>query len=295
VNCVIPARVARTSLTAVAAALVVAVVLSVAPVPAAQRGRGAAPAAPAGPTPRMANGKPDLSGLWADPYTPNMALRAVDVMTRQPMKFARQGEVLADAVDPKRTFDLPFTPWGLKKWKEYDPVGKGDYAGNCLPFGMSRNINAPHGLQIIHNPDALAFLFEQNTWFHWVPTNASFKWPEDLPESWNGLSTGHWDGDTLVIVTKGFNGYTRLDTNGHPHSHEMVMTNTFLRTDSNTMQHTVTVHDPKTYTQDWMNVRTWRIKPYPDVIMEYSCEENNLQNLFDGAIKVWHAPDDDDR
>jgi hypothetical protein len=292
VNC---ATVARTSLTAVAAALVVAVVFSIAPVPAAQRGRGGAPAAPAGPTPRMSNGKPDLSGLWADPYTPNMGLRAVDVMTRQPLKFARQGEVLADAVDPKRTFDLPFTPWGLKKWKEYDPVGKGDYAGNCLPFGMSRNINAPHGLQIIHNPDALAFLFEQNTWFHWVPTNASFKWPEDLPESWNGLSTGHWDGDTLVIVTKGFNGYTRLDTNGHPHSHEMVMTNTFLRTDSNTMQHTVTVHDPKTYTQDWMNVRTWRIKPYPDVIMEYSCEENNLQNLFDGAIKVWHAPDDDDR
>jgi len=294
VNC---STAARTSLTAVAAALVVAVVFSLAPVPAAQRGggRGAAPAAPAGPTPRMANGKPDLSGLWADPYTPNMALRAVDVMTKQPLKFARQGEVLADAVDPKRTFDLPFTPWGLKKWKEYDPVGKGDYAGNCLPFGMSRNINAPHGLQIIHNPDALAFLFEQNTWFHWVPTNPSFKWPEDLPESWNGLSTGHWDGDTLVIVTKGFNGYTRLDTNGHPHSHEMVMTNTFLRTDSNTMQHTVTVHDPKTYTQDWMNVRTWRIKPYPDVIMEYSCEENNLQNLFDGAIKVWHAPDDDDR
>ena len=291
-NCV---TAARTSLTAVAAALVVAVVFAIAPVPAAQRGRGAAPAAPAGPTPRMANGKPDLSGLWADPYTPNMALRAVDVMTRQPLKFARQGEVLADAVDPKRTFDLPFTPWGLKKWKEYDPVGKGDYAGNCLPFGMSRNINAPHGLQIIHNPDALAFLFEQNTWFHWVPTNPSFKWPPDLPESWNGLSTGHWDGDTLVIVTKGFNGYTRLDTNGHPHSHEMVMTNTFLRTDSNTMQHTVTVHDPKTYTQDWMNVRTWRIKPYPDVIMEYSCEENNLQNLFDGAIKVWHAPDDDDR
>lgn len=282
-------------LSVLAIGVVAAAVFATAPAPAAQRGRGAAPAAPAGPTPRMANGKPDLSGLWADPYTPNMALRAVDTMTRQPLKFARQGEVLADAIDPKRTFDLPYTAWGLKKWKEYDPVGKGDYAGNCLPFGMSRNINAPHGLQIIHNPDALAFLFEQNTWFHWVPTNPAFKWPEDLPESWNGLSTGHWEGDTLVIVTKGFNGYTRLDTNGHPHSKEMVMTNTFLRTDSNTMQHTVTVHDPKTYTQDWMNVRTWRIKPYPDVIMEYSCEENNLQNLFDGAIKVWHAPDDEDR
>ena len=49
----------------------------------------------------------------------------------------------------------------------------------------------------------------------------------------------------------------------------------------------MTVHDPKTYTQDWMNVRTWRIKPATDVLMEYSCEENNLQNIVDGAIKLW--------
>ena len=105
---------------------------------------------------------------------------------------------------------------------------------------------------------------------------------------------GHWDGDTLVVETKGFNGYTRLDTNGHPHSKQMVMTNTFLRTDSNTIQHTVTVHDPKAYTHDWTNVRTWRLKPANDVIMEYSCEENNLPNILNGAIKVWHAPEDDD-
>ena len=56
------------SLTAFAMAAVVAGVVWSAPVPAAQRGRGAAaPAAPAGPAPRMANGKPDLSGHWANP------------------------------------------------------------------------------------------------------------------------------------------------------------------------------------------------------------------------------------
>jgi hypothetical protein len=71
------------------------------------------------------------------------------------------------------------------------------------------------------------------------------------------------------------------------------MTNTFLRTDSNTIQHTVTVHDPLTYTQDWMNVRTWRIKPAADVIMEYSCEENNLDNIINGAIKRWTPPEDE--
>ena len=271
---------------------------------AAPQGRGGrggrgANLPPAGPVPRLANGKPDLSGLWANPYTPNMAGRAVDPKTREPLKFARQGEALKGAAAPAsgnqaRTFDLPYTDWGLKQWIEYDPVTKGDYAGTCLPFGMSRNINSPHGVQIIHHPDALAFLFEQNTWFHWVPTNAEHKWPEDLPESWNGLSTGRWDGDTLVITTTKFNGYTRLDTSGHPHSKQLTLTNTFRRLDSRSMEHTVTVHDPRAYTQDWMNVRTWNIKPAPDVIMEYSCEENNLDAIITGAIKRWTPPEDVD-
>jgi hypothetical protein len=272
---------------------------SSAPARGGQRGqRGAQPVA--GPTPRLPNGKPDLSGHWANPYAPNMAARGtvVDPVTRMPLTFPRQGEVIAGAAaaatnNAPKVFDLPYTEWGLKKWKEYDPVNNGDYAGSCLPFGMSRNMNAPHGLQIIQNNDAVAFLFEQNTWFHWVPTNG-MKWPEDLPRTWNGVSTGRWEGDTLIIETTGFNGYTRLDTGGHPHSKELKMINTLTRTDSRTIQHTVTIHDPKAYTRDWMNVRTWRIKDYPDVIMEYSCEENNLQNLFSGAIKVWKVPEDDD-
>jgi len=224
----------------------------------------------------------------------------LDPKTREPLKFARQGEPLPDA-RPRatggtapRNFDLPFTEWGLKAWKEYDPVKNGDYAGSCLPFGLSRNINSPHGVQIVHTPDALAFLFEQNTWHTWVPLRADFKWPEDIPESWNGTSKGRWDGDTLIIETSNFNGYTRLDTAGHPHSKELKLTNTLKRLDSNTMEHTVTVHDPKAYTLDWMNLRTWRIKPAPDVLMEYSCEENNLENLFTGAITPWKRPENVD-
>lgn len=258
------------------------------------RGRGVQPAAE--PTPRLPNGKPDLSGLWQNVYTPNMAGRggnsALDPRTRQPLEYARKGEALPDAAEPGRTFDLPYTEWGLRQWKAYDPVANGDYAGNCLPFGMSRSINSPHGLQIVHNNDALAFLFEQNTWFHWVPTTPGFVWPEDLPETWTGVSVGRWEDDTLVIETTRFNGYTRLDTTGHPHSRELKLTNTFRRINSREMEHTVTVHDPRAYTQEWMNVRTWRIKDYPDVIMEYSCEENNLQNLLDGSIKLWTIPDD---
>jgi hypothetical protein len=157
---------------------------------------------------------------------------------------------------------------------------------------MSRNINSPHGVQVVHTPDMLAFLFEQNTWHTWVPTKEGFKWPADLPETWNGSSVGRWDGDTLIIETSNFNGYTKLDTAGHPHSKQLKLTNTFRRLDSNTMEHTVTVHDPRTYAQDWMNVRTWRIKPAADVLMEYSCDENNLEAMIDGSIKIWKIPQD---
>jgi hypothetical protein len=223
---------------------------------------------------------------------------------------------------PKAPFDLTGTwlhntpggterfdpPQGFKLTPEaqvhYDAGQKATAAGKvyrsdislCWPAGMPIMMTRVWPVSMIQLPTSIFMISElMNSMRIIYMDGRSHTDPDIAVPSFNGESIGHWDGDTLVIVTKGFNGYTRLDTNGHPHSHEMVMTNTFLRTDSNTMQHTVTVHDPKTYTQDWMNVRTWRIKPYPDVIMEYSCEENNLQNLFDGAIKVWHAPDDDDR
>ncbi len=261
----------------------------------AQRGRGAAvDQAPAGPAPRLANGKPDLTGLWAEPYTPNMAGRGsasvVDPLTREPLDWDGKGGLLPDAVNPNRTHDLPYTELGLQRWKEYDPVTNGDYAGSCMPFGMARNINSPHGSYIIAHEDAIAILFEQNTWFHLIPIGSAWEWPEDLPPAWNGYSSAEWDGDTLVVRTTNFNGYTKLDTNGHPHSSTVEMTNTFTRVDERNIEHTFTVHDPVMYTRDWMNVRNWRMRDAPDVLMEYSCEENNL-GLFDGAITPWRIPD----
>ena len=282
-----------------AVAAVLLLNLGVAAQEAGQQGGGRSPQRganlpPAGPTPRLSDGKPDFSGHWNNPYTPNMAgpkgASALDPTTRLPFDWPHKGEPLLDAKGQPKTYDLPYTEWGLKQWKEYDPEKNGDYAGSCLPFGMSRNINSPHGVQIVHSNGAFAFLFEQNTWFHWISLDPNFKWPADLPPSWTGVSTAHWDGDTLVIETTGFNGYTRLDTIGHPHSKDMKFINTFTRTDSRTILHTVTVHDPKAYTHDWMNVRTWTLKPANDVIMEYSCEENNV-SLQHGTITKWKYPE----
>src|ERR1700730_15929594 len=89
-------------------------------------GRGG-PVAPTRPTPRMADGKPDLSGLWFRPYTPNMA--------SGPAKDSRQG-------DPTGPKELPFTAAGKAKWDAYE-ASDGDYTGACLPFGLMRSMNSP--------------------------------------------------------------------------------------------------------------------------------------------------------
>src|SRR6185436_2743932 len=109
--------------------------------------------------PRLPNGKPDLSGHWNNPYTADMAGGAVDPKTRMALTYARKGESFPKAPpmangNRAKTFDLPYTEWGLKRWLDYDPVHNGDYTGVCLPFGFSRSFNAPRGLQIVQNNDS---------------------------------------------------------------------------------------------------------------------------------------------
>ena len=95
---------------------------------------------------------------------------------------------------------------------------------------------------------------------------------------------GHWEGDTLVVHTNNFNGKTRLDTAGHPHSDALEITEHFSRPDLGHMSYEVTIHDPKAFTEDWGNKRTFTLRTDTQ-IMEYSCEENN-KSLWEGRIKV---------
>ena len=215
---------------------------------------------PSGPTPRTAKGKVDLSGVWQKPYVPDMT---------------------KDGKNQKGFPDLPFTPWGEHEWKTYD-AAEGDYTGACLPFGMTRSMNTPEPMQFMQSDTYLAFLFEQNSWFTVVPIDGR-KHGDGIP-TWFGDSVGHWEGDTLVVDTVNFNGKTRLDTIGHPHSDQLHLVQKFSRPDLGHLRYEVIVDDPKTFTRTWSNVRTLTLRPDWEM-MEYSCEENN-KDLWEGRIKV---------
>ena len=223
--------------------------------PGGGKGKGYQP--PEGPAPKLASGKPDFNGVWSRPYTPN---------------------VEAGAGGP-----LPYTEWGKKQFDTYDAEKNGDYTGSCLPFGHNRGMNGPDPIQFLQTDNYFAFLYEQNTWFKVVPLDGRAHDPKKVP-TWFGDSVGHWEGDTLVIVTKNFNGFTRLDTNGHPLSDQLTLTEKFTRPDLGHINYEVIVDDPKTYTKPWSNKRTFTLRTDWQ-IQEYSCEENN-KGLYEGRIKV---------
>jgi hypothetical protein len=253
-----------THLNAIVAAVAVIVILS-APmaVQTAQRGARRGPDIK-GPAPRLPNGKPSMSGVWGQ-------VRRADVTDKSLPGFVKE---------------LPYTAWGKQQWESYD-AEKGDYTGSCLPFGISRTLYGPHPIQIIQDNDYFVFLAEQNSWFHIVPTDGRPA-EKDLPPSWFGDSNGHWNGDTLVIETTNLNGYTKVDTIGHPMSEKARIIQTFKRVDFGHAEHTFTLDDPKTYTHPWTITETWTLRP--DLrIMEYSCEEGN-RDLLDGHIKPWRPP-----
>jgi hypothetical protein len=253
----------------------------------AQNAPGGTPA-PGDSVPRLADGRPDLRGVWMPPYVPDMTMNRRDQRGDAEPPFSPDDtpQVRQALYAKGNRAELPFTPSGLQDWSSYD-AASGDYTGSCFPFGLQRSVNAPYPFQIMQDDRHVAFLFEINTWHHVVPIAAEFPDAMSYHPTWYGYSIGRWAGDTFVIETRGFNGYTRLDTVGHPHSDELHLTQTLRPLDARRMAYTVTVRDPKTYTRPWTNERTFTRHDGP--LIEYSCEENN-RSLWEGRIKTWTPP-----
>jgi len=231
---------------------------------------------PKAPAPRLPNGKPDFSGVWARPGTQDMTRTFTN----------RDGTSNKGEPNP-----LPLTTWGQAQWDNYDQVRNGDYAGSCMPFGWIRSFT-PHPMQIVQNNEWISFNFEQSTMFQAVNTEG-LPHRKDWPPTWFGDSRGRWEGDTLVIEAVNFNGWAKLGTIGHPMSANAKLTMSFKRPDMGHIEFKWVVDDPKTYTRQISNERVFVLTPNVEV-MEYSCMEGNLTSLLEGVITPWTGPKDQD-
>jgi hypothetical protein len=219
----------------------------------------------AAPTPRAADGKPDLSGLWGNMCQLNKETVLCAPEFAVPQEFGNIGRGI--------TGGLPYQPWAadLVKTRRAEN-GKDDPTTHCLPGGVAKLHTSALLRKIVQAPGLVVFLTERNASYRQIFTDGR-PLPEDPNPSWNGYSTGHWDGDTLVVESIGFGDGQWLDRSGSPLTSAAKMTERFRRPNYGTLEIDLTVNDPKAYTKPWTIHLTQSIVLNSE-LLDYICLEN---------------------
>ena len=207
----------------------------------------------AAPALRTKDGHPDLSGIW-NPHS-NKYLRNI-------------------AADLKPE-DVPFQPWAKQVAAERadGSHSREDPDANCLPQGVPRIGAAPAPWKIVQTPDLIVVVHEAFSLWRQIFLDGR-KLAANANPTWLGYSTGRWQGDTLVVDTRGFNGKTWLDQVGKPTTEKLHVIERYTRKDFGHMEVAITIDDPKAYTRPWTVVEPAVYQPDTELI-EYICEENN--------------------
>ena len=212
------------------------------------------PPAPTGPAPMLADGTPDLSGVWL-----GNGANSTDI-TR----------------DLKPGDSVVMLPWAAEVVKNRQ--SKDDPEANCLPTGIPRG--SPYPWRIAQTPGIYFIVYEGNIHSWRQIFMDGRKHPDDPDPTWYGHSVGHWEGKTLVVDTVGFNDKFWFDYKGHPHTEKLHTIERFTRTDLGHMTIDTTIDDPGAYAKPFTAVGRAQIMIGQE-LMEYICQENNqdLQKL----------------
>jgi hypothetical protein len=196
---------------------------------------------PTGPTPRTADGKPDLSGVWWSP-------RTVD---------PGKPEFLASAVEVAK--------------KRIEDNRKDSPQARCLPNAVTRIgplyefVQAKEYLVMISDDDSPGF--------HQIYLDGRSH-PKEPDPLWYGDSIGHWEGETLVVDRVNFEEQVWLDQDAHPHSDKLHVTERYRRVDLGHLETEITVDDPGVLVRPWVIKRVSDLAP-GEAIREFICAENN--------------------
>ena len=204
------------------------------------------------PAPRLPNGKPDLFGIWEP----------------QENKYVRN--IAADFKG-----EIPFQPWAkaLYDSRTDGSHSKEDPDANCLPQGVPKISAAPAPWKIVQQPGFIVIIYEAfNLWRQVFMDGRELG--KELNPTWMGYSVGKWEGDTLVVDTRGFNGKAWLDQLGKPSTDALHVIERFHRKDFGHMDLTITIDDPKAYTKPWTVVQPVHLLPDTE-LLEFICNENN--------------------
>ncbi len=222
------------------------------------------------PAPRTADGKPDLSGIWDIEHNrPCPPGGCADMEVGQ--EFVDIGWSLRGGRNG--TNGLPYQPWAAELRKaRIDANGKDDPSSHCLPRGVVKSHTTPLLRKIVQVPGLVVFLQESNASFRQIFTDGRPLPEIELP-SFDGYSSGRWEGDTLVVETVGFKDGLWLDRSGSPLTDAARMTERFRRVNYGRLEIEITVDDRKAYTAPW-TVKLNHFIAVDTELLDYICLEN---------------------
>ena len=228
------------------------------------------------PAPRTADNKPDLTGIWQNDRTVGGTVAARSSATPP----ASNEDLLAIAkrspfwnIGSQFKDGLPFQPWAadLHRQRVADN-SKDNPDAHCLPMGIMQFHNHGEPRKMIQTPQQIVILYEANAGLRQIFTDGRTL-PKDADPWWYGYSTGHWEGDTLVVQTAGFRDLGWLDVEGSPLTDTAHIIERFRRPDFGHLEIEVTIDDPKAYTKPWTVTVHQHIMVDTEII-EFVCQEN---------------------
>jgi len=232
------------------------------------------------PAPRL-NGRPDVSGLWQAERTSDSEFNAVlgnGFTAIQPDRRDVTKNVL-NIFWGLRPEEEPLRPEALAilKKRMQSPL---EYPHTqCLPGGIPLALLV-FTFKIIQTSQEIVMLSETADPPRQIHTDGR-PLPQDPDPTWMGYSVGHWERDTLVVDTTGFNDRAWLDAFGHPRSESMHITERYRRRDFGHMDLEITFDDPKYYTRPFALKTGLKLIPDSD-LLEYVCTENEKDRVHLG-------------
>jgi hypothetical protein len=220
------------------------------------------------PVPHTADGKPDLGGIW-------QGGRAGAAAGQFGYDYNVAQELPADAL----------TPWAQSvRRQRVQDFRKDSPLAHCLPMSIPF-LNFRGLSRIVQTPGLIVIMYESPNSPHRTIFTDGRALPKDPNPTWLGYSVGHWEGDTLVVNSVGFNDRGWLDVGGNPQTESLRLSERFRRPDFGHLQLEVTFEDPKTFTKPF-TLRMVKTFVADTEILEDVCENERDSGHLISGFKV---------
>ena len=239
-----------------------------------------------GPAPRH-----DISGTWRADGVDEFGYRGPGIFGAGAMPS-----------DGYPDHEPPYTKEGLAAYHTHKPVfgwdmvpaaQTNDPVKSCDPQGFPRDdLHGFGAAQILQTPQQVVLLYAMYKDWRVIWADGR-ELPKDPEPTWNGYSTGKWvDDTTFVVETNGLDERTWLDNAGRPHSDELRVEERVHRVDSDTLEWTVIINDPKYYTKPWvaLNKQPFKLQPADSSTGERRCAPSEMA-LYDSLVSDPANPD----